>query len=117
VDLVPHVLGEQTAPPHDRLFWRTGHYQVAMAEGWKLQVNDGGAPGVWLFDLETDPGERINLAAAHPERVAALRELLDAHNAEQAAPLWPSLTQTPINLDKTLLEPDSPEDEYIYWPN
>ena len=37
--------------------------------------------------------------------------------AEQVEPRWPSATQSPINIDKTLLEPDAPDDEYIYWFN
>jgi hypothetical protein len=31
--------------------------------------------------------------------------------------LWPSLTENPVNVDKTLAEPDAPDDEYSYWPN
>ncbi len=116
VDLVPHVLGERTEAPHDRLFWRTGSYQVVMAGGFKLQLSD--PPGAtWLFDLTTDPTEQHNIADQHPERVAAMKAQLAAHNAEQIAPRWPSLLQAPINIDKTLLEPDAVNDEYIYWAN
>jgi uncharacterized sulfatase len=46
-----------------------------------------------------------------------LRRILAQHNAEQAEPAWPSLVEVPINVDKTLLESDAPDDEYIYWPN
>ena len=116
VDLVPHALGEVESPPHERLFWRTGGYQVVQADGWKLQICN--PPGkTWLFDLKSDPTEQRNLAAEEPERVAALEKLLAEHNAEQVEPLWPSAAQSPINIDKTLLEPDAPDDEYIYWFN
>jgi uncharacterized sulfatase len=75
-------------------------------------------PGTtWLFDLNTDPTERTNLAGREPERVAALRRALAAHAAEQAESLWPSLTENPVNVDKTLAEPDALGDEYVYWPN
>jgi uncharacterized sulfatase len=116
VDLLPHVRGERSDPPHDALFWRSGHYQVVRAGGWKLQVN-ARIDGDWLFDLSTDPTERKNLAAREPERVAALRQLLAEHNAEQSPPLWPSVAEMPVNIDKTLIEHDAPDDEYIYWPN
>jgi uncharacterized sulfatase len=116
VDLVAHLKGERRDPPHDTLFWRSGHYQVVLAKGWKLQVNDR-IDGDWLFDLNSDPTEQHNLAEREPERVAALRRLIAEHNAEQADPLWPSVAEMPVNIDKTLLEYDAPDDEYIYWPN
>jgi uncharacterized sulfatase len=116
VDLVPYARGEIGGAPHDALFWRTGHYQVSLADGWKLQVTE--RPGTtWLFDLNTDPTEQTNLAEREPQRVVALRRLLAAHNAEQVDPAWPSIVEMPINVDKTLLEADAPDDEYLYWPN
>ena len=116
VDLVPFVAGEAAGAPHERLFWRTGGYQVVLADGYKLQVSD--PPGkTWLFHLASDPTEQRNLAGAAPERVAALKQLPAEHNAEQAPPRWPSAVVSPINVDKTLLDPDAPDDEFIYWFN
>jgi uncharacterized sulfatase len=117
VDLVPFVRGEREDVPHRELFWRTGHYQVARIDGWKLHLNERPPGTTWLFDLGSDPTEQTNLAAREPERVAAMRRALAAHNAEQVASAWPSLTESPINVDKTLAEPDAPDDEYVYWPN
>jgi arylsulfatase A-like enzyme len=117
VDLLPFVRGEREDVPHRTLFWRTGHYRVARIDGWKLQVNERPPGTTWLFDLNTDPTEQTNLAAREPERVAAMRRALDAHDAEQVPSRWPSLTESAINVDKTLAEPDAPDDEYIYWPN
>ncbi len=116
VDLVPYVAGVAEGVPHEHLFWRTGGYQVVIADGYKLQTSE--PPGkTWLFHLAEDPTEQHDLADAQPERVAALRKLLDEHNAAQAEPLWPSTITTPINIDKTLLDPDAPDDEFIYWFN
>lgn len=117
VDLVPFVRGERAGAPHEALFWRSGHYRAVRAGDWKLQVNERPPGGEWLFDLARDPGERTNLAASEPGRVAALRRALDAHDAEQAPPLWPSLGELPVNVDRTLAEPDSPGDTIVYWPN
>jgi uncharacterized sulfatase len=89
---------------------------VVLADGWKLQVNDR-IDGDWLFDLNTDPTEQSNAAEREPERVAALRQLLAQHNAEQAEPRWPSSIEMPVSIDKTRVEHDAPDDEYIYWPN
>jgi uncharacterized sulfatase len=116
VDLLPFARGEATGAPHDALFWRQGHYRVVLADGWKLQVTE--RPGTtWLFDLRSDPTEQHNLAAAHPERVARMRALLDAHDRDQVEPAWPSLIEAPINVDRDLSQPDGPDDEFVYWPN
>lgn len=117
VDLVPFLRGEREGVPHERLFWRSGHYRVVRSGDWKLQVNERPPGTTWLFDLARDPGERTNLAEREPARVAEMRRMLDAHDAEQAPSLWPSLGEFPVNLDKTLAEPDAPGDAFIYWPN
>jgi len=116
VDLVPFARGERSDPPHERLFWRSGHYQVAIADGWKLQVTERPKKD-WLFDLRRDPTEQHNLAAEQPERVREMRAMLAAHNTEQIEPAWPSLIEAPIAIDKTLREPNALDDDYIYWPN
>ena len=116
VDLVPYVEGVAEGVPHEKLFWRTGNYQVVIADGYKLQTNEP-VGKTWLFHLEEDPTEQRNLADAEPARVASLQRLLDEHNAAQAEPLWPSAITSPINIDKTLLDPDAPDDEFIYWFN
>ncbi|MFQ5415545.1 MAG: sulfatase-like hydrolase/transferase [Myxococcota bacterium] len=116
VDLLPFVRGEVSGVPHERLFWRQGHYQVVLADGWKLQVTER-PDATWLFDMRGDPTEQRNLAAEQPERVEAMKSMLAAHNASQLPPAWPSLIEAPINIDKDITRPDAPDDEYVYWPN
>jgi len=137
VDLLPFVTpssveeeGDKVAKarntdPHDRLFWRSGHYQVVIAEGWKLQ-RTARPDKVWLFNLEIDPTEEKNVADQNPDRVERMMAMLDEHNASQAEPLWPALLEAPIRIDKTIIDlPDEGDkhvywdegDEYIYWPN
>ena len=116
VDLLPHIQGRAPAPPHDTLFWREGHQQAVLHEGWKL-IRAARPDKRWLFNLAEDPTEARNLAAAMPQQVARLEALLDAHNAEQAEPLWPSVMDSPQLIDKHHLLPYEEGDEYIYWPN
>jgi arylsulfatase A-like enzyme len=75
VNILPMLRGQ--APVLDRnVFWRIergGRSQRAVRSGkWKL-LRDGGA--TFLFDLANDPGERRDLAAQHPDKVLALRQL------------------------------------------
>ena len=55
-------------------------------DGYKLvrYFHDGanGEDRLQLFNLETDPGETIDLTSQQPERVATLRALLEQHHAE-----------------------------------
>lgn len=100
----------------DAIFWQSGYYHVVRAGGWKLQV-DGKQQKTWLFDLNTDPTEDVNLAAERPDKVAELQALLDKHHKDARPPLYASTTDLPIAIDKTGAEKAGPEDEYIWWPN
>jgi hypothetical protein len=72
---------------------------------------------VWLFNLATDPTERVNLAAKDPARVAELRKLIEAHNARLPKPLWPGLLEGAIRIDVPLNAPWKKDQEYVYWAN
>jgi arylsulfatase A-like enzyme len=116
VDLVPYATGAAAGRPHPALFWRSGHYRAVRAGDWKLQLSER-PKRAWLFDLARDPTERSNLAEAEPARVAELTALLDAHDATQSPPLWPSLLEGAIRIDPPLGAPVRPDDEYVYWAN
>jgi arylsulfatase A-like enzyme len=69
VNLMPYLTGAATGDAHDRLYWRFAA-QRAMREGpWKL-VKVGEKS--WLFNLDDDIGERNDLAAEQPARLAAM---------------------------------------------
>jgi arylsulfatase A-like enzyme len=114
LDLV--ALSQAESPAPRALFWRSGHYRVLLNDGWKLQVSEH-PPRTWLFDLNTDPTEQTDLFTAEPARATAMRAQLDAINAEQVDPIWPSLVEPPVYVDKHLLEDRTPEDVYVHWPN
>jgi len=116
VNLLPHAQGETTGPLHKALFWRHDHYQAVLSDGWKLQVAQRPKKS-WLFNLNVDPGEKNNLAAEHPEKVQALKNLLAQHNSKQMEPRWKSIIEAPINIDKTDEQGWAQGDEFIYYPN
>ncbi len=116
MDLLPYVRGEADGVPHETLFWRQGHQQTVLHQGWKM-IRADRPRKVWLFDLANDATERRDVAEAYPERVAQLQALLAAHNARQAEPMWTSVLEMPQLIDKTTTEPYVAGDEYLYWPN
>ncbi|MEM1249242.1 MAG: sulfatase-like hydrolase/transferase [Acidobacteriota bacterium] len=116
VDLLPYVNGEREGRPHDTLFWRQGHHQSVLHEGWKLIRADKPDNARWLFHLTIDPTEQRNLASAEPEKLAELETLLAAHNSEQASPRWPSYIDRPQRIDGHHELPHAGDGEYIYWP-
>jgi arylsulfatase A-like enzyme len=116
VDLVPFAANPQQGEPHRSLYWRDGDYKVLLEGSWKLQTAE--RPNKrWLYNLAEDPNERTNLADTVPEKAAALEKALAAIDAQQVKPLWPSLLESPVLIDKPLGAPVEQNDEYIYWAN
>ncbi len=116
VNLLPYLTHEKEGAPHDVLFWRDGSYQSLIASGWKLQTAERPKKD-WLYHLDVDQTEQVNLAEKEPAKVAELKALLAAHNAEMKEPMWPSFLEMPVLVDKTLDQPDAPGDEFVYWQN
>ena len=120
VSLLPLVTGEGAQSwDRDTLFWQNGHYQVVRHGDWKLQLNDRPTDGLqkWLYNLADDPTEQNNLAASYPDKLKELEALLAAHQAGSRGPLYESVTQMPVMVDKTLAEKFVEGDEYVYTPN
>jgi len=102
--------------PDDAIYWSSGYYRAVRAGNWKLQAN--GRQGIsWLFDLTLDPTEQNNLAASRPDKLAELQSLVTAHWADAVAPLYPSIVDIPVPIDKTLADAYVDGDETVYWPN
>jgi arylsulfatase A-like enzyme len=89
VNLLPHLTGQNTEPPHKTLFWRFGEQWAIRHGDWKLVVANGGSGQPELYNLANDISESKNLAAEMPEKAKELQVLWDAWNAEQAPPSSP----------------------------
>lgn len=116
VDLLPYLKGQSAGRPHQTMFWRSGQYKVVLDGDWKLQSNAARGK-VWLYDLAADPTEQHDLAQAQPEKVKTLLAMLKAQDAQSAKPMWPSLLQGAVMVDKPGGVPQKPGDEYILWDN
>lgn len=74
------VNGKSRAPLHEALYWDADEGRRAVRVGdWKLVDNEG---VVELFDLARDVGEKMNLAAKHPEKVKELQARFAAWRKE-----------------------------------
>lgn len=116
VDILANALDE-AQPPIDRpLFWRTGGYKVVQQGGWKLQLLEQTGK-TWLFDLNEDPTEQIDLSVSRPDKLEALRKALYALDKQMVEPLWPSLTEGEIAVDHTIDKLPDGDYETIIWSN
>jgi len=92
VNLLPYLNGENSADPHDMLFWRFGPQKAVRKSQWKLvdwrDLAEKTQSGWQLYDLDHDIGETTNLAAQHPEIVADLSVAWDNWNRKNIAPIW-----------------------------
>jgi arylsulfatase A-like enzyme len=105
VDLLPHLLGQNPAAPHDALYWRSGGEWAIRAGDWKLvRTTDRGTgaeqgprtrqkltlDAAQLYNLKDDVGEINDLAASNPAKAKELAAAWQAWNAQLSAPRWQS---------------------------
>jgi arylsulfatase A-like enzyme len=92
VNLLPHLVGDNKAAPHEALYWRFGPQKAIRKGNWSLvdwrdfetKTNSG-----WqLYDLSKDVGQQNNLAAKYPEMVTEMRQAWERWDAQNVAPLW-----------------------------
>jgi arylsulfatase A-like enzyme len=82
--LVPVIRSADAPSPHEVLHWQVGQQWAVRQGDWKLLHNpidpaSSQKPELvdqrwFLANLASDPGERTNLAAQHPEIVERLRK-------------------------------------------
>ncbi len=81
-NMLPILTGKAKGPLHDSLYWDGAEEKTAIRSGrWKL-VNNGGK--IELFDLDADPGEKTDQAAAKPEVAAQLRQKFEVWSKANA---------------------------------
>ena len=116
VNILPYLNGGNEGEPERILFNKSGDYSFLIKDGWKLQV-DLVQNKKWLYNLKRDPTEKINLIESDIEKLNELELILSNKLSEQVKPIWPSLLDWPIFIDKTLDEKVNKTDEYIFWAN
>lgn len=74
-DLTPFLHDASKGSPREDYFYFRSGLEAVRVGRWKLRTTTGKAE---LFDMVTDPYERVNRAEELPEKVTELRERMDA---------------------------------------
>jgi arylsulfatase A-like enzyme len=101
VSLAPLLRGESGTLDRDALYWRHGTNWAIRAGTMKL-IGFAGHDGPLLFDLASEAGESVDLAASRPLAVAELSRRYREWEAKMVAPLWDSSGSIWISLDDLL---------------
>jgi arylsulfatase A-like enzyme len=99
--VVHHSIGGQFAI-------RQGRWKLALCSGsggWteptEATAAKQGLPPAQLYDMHTDPGERTNLSAQHPDVVEKLTRLVESYvTAGRSTPGPPQQNEVTVNLHK-----------------
>jgi arylsulfatase A-like enzyme len=74
-NMLPVLTGSAAGALHESLFWDGDEGRTAVRSGpWKLVHNQN---KIELFNLESDRGEKVDLATQHPEVAGRLRQTFD----------------------------------------
>ena len=83
-----NVIAQNQPSPRTEVIYNIEPFRGAVRQGdWKLIWRTLIPTSVELYNLAEDPSETSNVAAAHPDKVAALKERIDALGRESAKPL------------------------------
>ncbi len=83
------TIAEDKPSPRTEVVYNVEPFRGALRQGdWKLIWRTLLPTSVDLYNLAEDPYEKNNVAAAHPDKVAAMQARLVALGKEQAKPLF-----------------------------
>lgn len=84
-----NVISENKPSPRTEMVYNVEPFRGALRQGdWKFIWRTLIPTSFDLYNLAEDPYEKNNLAAAHPDKVAAMQERLNALGKECAKPLF-----------------------------
>jgi arylsulfatase A-like enzyme len=106
------TIAEGKASPRSEFIYNVEPFRGSVRQGdWKLIWRTVLPTNVELYNLAADPYEKHNVAAAHPDKVAAMQSRLETAGEESAQPLaLLYIMQTGLKSDVPLL----PTDEGFY---
>jgi arylsulfatase A-like enzyme len=90
-NLLPYLEGEKAGEPHDALFWKLAAYSAVRIGKWKLYLEPKNGISR-LFNLEQDPAEKCDLAAAEPAVLQLLRARYDEWEQSLPPRAWTNIS-------------------------
>jgi arylsulfatase A-like enzyme len=88
--MLPTLLGDANQRQHDYLYWEYQGKQAVRLGAWKA-YRASVESEIELYDLESDIAEQRDVAAAHPEIVARIAEIMRTGRSEsELFPLVPA---------------------------
>jgi arylsulfatase A-like enzyme len=105
ISILPTLLNRAQTNRHDFLYWEfheRGFQQAVRMGDWKAVRPQEGA-ALELYNLRTDPGEKTDVAAQHPDVVHQIETYLKTARTE--TPDWP--IHKPQKADQTEKPPAS----------
>ena len=82
------AIGEAKPSPRDEVIYDIEPFRAAVRKGdWKLIWRTALPSRIELFNIAQDPGERTDLAAKYPDKVAELQRIAEAQARSGVPPL------------------------------
>lgn len=98
VNLLPYLMGQNKAAPHEALYWRFGPQWAIRKGDWKLL---GTAQGfAELYNLSNDLPETKNLASAESAKRQELQAAWDSWNAKNIPAKWRTIRERGLKKKK-----------------
>lgn len=91
VDLLPYLTNQTHGSPHDVLYWKLAGYCAVRKGRWKLYLEPKNGIAR-LFDLDTDPAEKTDLAAAQPAIFVELKALFEQWDQSLPPRAWTNIS-------------------------
>ncbi|MBR8538015.1 sulfatase-like hydrolase/transferase [Carboxylicivirga sediminis] len=88
VDLLPYISGQNTAIPHEQIFWRINATKWAVRDADYKLVNNGDTADPMLFKISEDISSENDLYATMPEKAAELKAGFDVWESGVMEPQW-----------------------------
>ncbi|GAA0877316.1 hypothetical protein GCM10009119_02840 [Algoriphagus jejuensis] len=92
VNLIPYLTGENRDFPHQELYWRNhdaNKFAIRTVDSKQIMQKDE----IYLFDIQKDISEKVNLAASQAERVRAVEKLIEQWKTTLMEPLFMGLSE------------------------